>query len=86
MTTLLQYVEEAPDERIAQEYFAFLQGQEGYLGGRLLPPGPGKPLWRVQVFFLDDDPSVPNELFPDGVRRVTIPPSLRKRMGLPEVP
>lgn len=49
--------------------------QDGYLGGRVLPAGRGKPV-RVQVFF-PDSPEVPEAQLPDGVRRVYLTPMLR---------
>lgn len=75
-----QVMEEARDEDEAQAVLAGLAEQDGYMGGRVLPPGPGKP-WRVQAF-MEDDPSVPEHLLPEGVRRVLIPPGQVRSLGL----
>jgi hypothetical protein len=78
--TALQFVEPCSSPEEAAQIFEVLQGQDGYLGGRVLPAShDGRPD-RVQVFFQDEDPSV--TWFPDGVRRVTIPEGQRKALGL----
>jgi hypothetical protein len=75
----IQIMETAPNESTAREIFAGLREQIGYLGGRILPPSPAKPGWRVQVFIEDDGTA---EALPRGMRRVIIPGGQRSAMGI----
>jgi hypothetical protein len=74
---MVQNVEEAKTEAEAQEIFAQLQTQQGYQGGRIIPPSPAKPGWRVQTFYEDAQ-----GWLPDGCRRVLVLPGLRRLLGL----
>lgn len=78
MKEYLQFVETAASEAEALTMFQWLALQVDFCGGRVLPPGGGKP-WRVQAFF-DDVPGV--GWFPDGVRRVMVMDSQRRAVGL----
>lgn len=70
MTWSIQYVDTAKDRPDAEAMLAWLSLQVDFLAGRVLPPGPGKPDWRVQAFFED----VPDAAWlPDGCRRVVLP-------------
>lgn len=77
----IQVVEPARDELDAQQMLEGLTVQDGFLGGRVLPPGVGKPDWRVQGFFQDEPEAVEGPL-PDGMQRVVIPPGQARRLGL----
>lgn len=77
-THMIQYMEDAKHEVGAHDMFEFLRMQIDFLGGRILPPGPGKPHWRVQAFFQDSA----DEPLPDGCRRVLVLPSQRRALGL----
>lgn len=78
--TAIQCLEEFGSESDAREALAAFSDQHGYLGGRVLPPGPGKPRWRMQAFVTDDGPR--DGWLPDGCRRVTVPPGQRAALGL----
>ena len=80
---LIQYTESYANEDAAHTALIALRKQVDYHGGRVCPPGPGKP-WRVQAFFDDVPPTAvgPNWL-PDGLRRVYVPRSVRANLGLP---
>jgi len=70
-TRTIQYVDTTKTEADAERMFAFLRTQVDYRGGRILPPVPGRPDWKVQAFFEDVD--VDEKLLPDGCRRVFTP-------------
>lgn len=78
MNWVLQHVEEAPSEEAAYEYLEGLALQDGYLGGRVLPKGSGKP-WRAQAFF-EDEPNA--DWLPEGTRRVLMPKGLARSLGV----
>jgi hypothetical protein len=70
-TRVIQYVNTAKSESDAERMFSFLRHQVDYRGGRILPPSPGRPEWKVQAFF--EDVNVDERLLPDGCRRVLAP-------------
>jgi hypothetical protein len=77
--TAIQYVDDARDEAEAHERLGFCTSLPDCLGGRVLPPSPSKPTWRLQAFFED----VPEAVWlPDGCRRVFILDSQRRLLGL----
>ena len=91
----LQVVESFHNQADAEEAFRLQQIQDGYLGGRILPPptlGWWEPEgsrpsteWRIQVFFEDCNPSEDGNspaFMPDGVSRVLILPSFAKTLKL----
>ncbi len=58
--------------------------QEGYLGGRVLPPGAGKPGWKSQTFH--DATGLSNDgWLPDGCRIVLVPNQLCLECSIPQV-
>ncbi len=84
----IQYVDYARD---GEEAWAWLDGcklQSGYLGGRVQKPAPGRPTWKLQVFFkteLTGTPallSIEQRWLPDGCRLVMVPSTLLKLMGM----
>jgi hypothetical protein len=77
-TTALQIMETVKSQAAADETLAGIARLDGYLGGRILPPSPSKPGWRVQAFLKDDDVKD----LPDGMRRVIIPAGQRAAMGI----
>lgn len=77
----IQIMETAPNEAVAREIFAGQREQIGYLGGRILPPSPVKPGWRVQVF-IEDDGGAGSDWLPHGMRRVIIPAGMRSTLGI----
>lgn len=80
MRRAIQMLEEARDEKEAQEMLAAFSDQEGYLGGRVLAPSPGKPTWRVQGFV--EDEGCRDGWLPDGMRRVMVPDGLARTLGI----
>jgi hypothetical protein len=74
----IQIMETARNQATADEVLAGLAGLDGYLGGRVLPPSPQKPGWRVQAFIEDDGAKD----LPHGMRRVTIPGEQRTALGI----
>lgn len=79
MRWAIQIVEPARDEAEARAMLAGLALQDGYLGGRVLPPSDVKPGWRVQGF-MEDEPEAQGWL-PDGMRRVIVPEGQAARLG-----
>ena len=75
----IQVVEEYENEADAINGLAFMAIQVGYMGGRVLAPGPGKPKWRMQSFHIDDDPTI---WLPDGMKHVIIPNGQHRALGL----
>jgi hypothetical protein len=81
VTRAIQISESA---RTWDEAYSMLRGlsnQEGYLGGRVMPPSAGKP-WRVQVL-VEDNPHAGDMWLPDGCRRVLVPEGLWKQLVAP---
>jgi len=78
MRRAIQVVETAHSWDEAYEMLRGLATQDGYLGGRVLPPGPGKP-WRVQGFVVDE-PHACDMWLPDGCRRVMMPDGLWRQI------
>lgn len=76
----LQVVESARTLVEAEEMLAAQAEQEGYVGGRALPAGGGKPA-RMQAFF-DDDGTMKGSWLPDGVRRVFVPAGMGRALGI----
>lgn len=76
--TAIQYVDDATSEGAAEQVLGELALQDGYLGGRLLPPANqrGKDTWRVQAFF-DATGVHHDDQLPDGCRLVVVPPNGR---------
>lgn len=81
----IQHVEHATTEQAAQQMLAMMKSQHGFLGGRVLPPGPGEPSWRAQTFFETDEQAQPSWL-PDGLRWVLVPPTMQWTLGFPGAP
>ena len=54
--------------------------QDGFLGGRILPPKFGR-RWTAQAFFKADGVCL-GDWLPDGMRRVLVPDGMVKMMGL----
>lgn len=77
-STAIQIMETAQSQSAAKETLAGLARLDGYLGGRILPPSPAKPGWRVQAFLADDGAKD----LPHGMRRVTILAGQRAALGI----
>jgi hypothetical protein len=80
MSTALQWMEEASSSSEADEILAGMAFQDGYLGGWILPPMDITPAWRVQGF-LSADGVPPRSWLPDGLRYVTLPPGISRRLA-----
>jgi hypothetical protein len=80
-TNALQSIDRVATETEAHQTLAAMAEQDGYLGGRVLPPRDGLG-WRVQMFWADDVPE--NGPLPDGYRRVLLLESQRKTLGIAE--
>ena len=72
--TLLQITESYDSREDCLQAFTFQTEQDGYRGGRLLPPSDLDPQWRLQCFHDDDEGS---GWLPDGCRRTSAYHSLR---------
>ena len=81
MEWVIQYMAEEQSESSALEAFEHHKQQDGFLGGRILSPGPTALLFRVQVFFAGNGEH-PLGWLPEGLRHVCIPASQRKALGL----
>lgn len=74
-----QFVATFASEGAAREALDGQEVQDGFLGGRILPPHPAKPGWRVQSFWADlGDKSA----LPDGMRRVYCPVGQLRILGI----
>lgn len=90
MRRAIQLIEEFGDKQNAEACLDAFTMQDGYLGGRILPPNPSKGGWRVQAFFEDESEWNPYRddargWLPDGMRHVLIPDGLERALGI-EVP
>ena len=82
----IEYTETARTEQEAEEILHGLRIQDGYRGGRILPPSSSKPGWRVQALFEDEPSAGPLGVeIMEGTRRVTVPSGLWGRMENPVV-
>lgn len=79
-TTMIQYVVETLTRDDAIQALADLSKQDGYLGGRALPCGPGKP-HRAQAFFRADGVQ-PGDALPDDCRLVVVSDGMREALGI----
>jgi len=78
----LQFTDTSKSEEEANQQLKALKLQDGYIGGRVLPPSASKPGWRVQAFFIDEPEA--KGVLPDGMRRVILPPGQKKALGIGE--
>lgn len=87
----LQFIAEAKTEQEAGELLVAMVEQDGCIGGRALPPSPGRrDLWEVQYFMFEAAlPSysprgrpAPSDPLPDDARRVIIPLSQARSLGV----
>jgi hypothetical protein len=77
--TALQYTSTTKSEAAAREELEGLKLQQGFLGGRVLPPRyPELDKWRVQALFQDEPEYQEGAL--EGMRRVKVPPGMGKRL------
>jgi hypothetical protein len=77
----VQYTDSAPHEAGANDMLAWLATQVDYIGGRVYYSATDR-VWRVQAFFQDlDDPMLAAWL-PDGCRRVMVPVSQQRALGI----
>ncbi len=81
MLAAIQVYEVYRSEAEARQGLAFQAEQVGYLGGRVLPPSPEKPGWKMQAFH-DAAGVTATTLLPDGMRYVHIPDGLAKALGI----
>jgi hypothetical protein len=65
----------------ALQSFDFQKAQDGYLGGRILPPSNIYPRYRVQTFHKVDGET---DWLPDGMRRVWMTHGLMHECGITE--
>lgn len=84
MMNAIQYVETFAFRAGAEEALNWLRTQDGFIGGRILEPNPADVAWRVQAFFVDDDPAIDPKWLPDGCRYVLIPRQLARVLGIEE--
>jgi hypothetical protein len=79
-TTALQWMEETRNASDAEQTLAGMALQDGWLGGWILPPTDITPAWRVQGFMSADGVD-PLGWLPDGLRYVTLPPNISRRLA-----
>lgn len=77
----IQVVLESKSAAEASRELEALRGLGGYLAGKVLAEGHGKP-WRAQAFFPTVDGLVPGDVISDEMRVVFIPNSLAPLVGL----
>lgn len=82
MRKAIQLLEPFELKADAVDALAALRLQDGYMAGRVLDPAAGKPGYRVQAFFQDDTDGPADGWLPDGCRRVLIPDSLARVLGI----
>lgn len=81
----LQFTDTFDNEEDAVQALEGLKIQDGYLGGRVMPPTPSKPGWRLQAFFQDEPEAAANSAgLPDGMRRVLLLPGQKHQLGIRE--
>lgn len=66
----------------AKEAMHQMRQQDGFVGGRILPPSPSEPKYRVQTFH-DAAGVAVGDVLPEGCRLVLVPPRIRRMLGLP---
>lgn len=76
---LTQYTDTATSQSEAETWLESWRVQHGFRGGRVLPPSPSKPGWRLQVFTEDVGAGA---ALPDGQRRVFVLRSQFTTMGI----
>lgn len=85
-TTALQYTDYVMGEEQANQELDGLALQDGYLGGRVLPPSETRQMcgWMIQAFFVDGAPPAGWGPIPglDNLRRVLILDSQRLTLGI----
>lgn len=74
MQAAIQIMEGFDSEQEARTCLDGLLAQEGCFAGRIIPPSPAKPRWRVQAF--QQNEGEPTMWLPDGMRHVTLPDAL----------
>jgi hypothetical protein len=86
MKPAIQYTETFKTAVEAIQVSAFLRGQDGFIGQRILAPGKDAG-FTVQVFFDDPAPmkngatNFYGEWLPTGCRRVLMPESIYRHIG-----
>lgn len=78
-TSVIQFTQSADNEKDANAMLGGLSSLDGYISGRVLPPGPGKPAWRIQAFFKDEGSIEGLE----GARKVMAPDHMLKSNPAP---
>lgn len=74
-----QFIATFASEAEARAALVAQQGQVGFLGGRVLPPHPAKPGWKVQSFWTDLGAET---TLPEGMRRVYCPTGQLRILGI----
>ena len=74
MRWTIEVLEIAKCQDEAVDMLIGLCGQVGYLGGRVFPPSPSKPTWRVQAFM--ENNGMTSGWLPDGCHYRLTPKSL----------
>lgn len=85
MTRAVQYIDTLASRLDAEEQLAGLALQDGFLGGRILPPTSIYPGWRLQAFFHYESGQTAldiNSWLPTGCRVVLIPDGLARSLGI----
>jgi hypothetical protein len=77
MTWFTEVIDECKTEHEAEQSLGSLATQEGFVCGRVLLKGGGKP-WRAQAFFPDVDHPEEAASLPEGCHRRLVPESLLK--------
>ena len=77
----LQHVSTHKTEEEANQAHEAMKKQDGYLGGRVTPPSPGKPDWHAQTFH-QDSPNMKESEMPEGMRRVTLLSGQHAALGI----
>lgn len=85
---LIQATSIAPTREEAEIILGGYTRLEGYRGGRVVDHSThGRPQWLIQAFYSDPHPYDSwrrPETLPDGMRRVLVPPGLRRSLGITE--
>jgi hypothetical protein len=80
MQTAIQWIETAATEEQAEACLEGMRGQDGFLGGWVLPANEITPAWRAQGF-MDATGVDPRGWLPDGLRFVHLPASITRKLG-----
>ena len=77
---VLEFVDTTRDQTEAREVLDGLKLQDGFVGGRILPPSPATPTWRVQAFFQDVPGMTKEDARFVGLHKAVLPPGVESQM------